>query len=315
MSQVKQIQFDPNLFKSGGTRRKRAIKGPTEKVQAAAQAADKARTRRITDQKVNQHLLKEIRQRQQERNRQMVQSATAISNPPVRNDAKRNDTKREGAFEESMQYLAKVAAHGVQKPKVVFNPKIMASTNPSPTNSSSVQPPYSCLKGSVRPNFKEWQLMQRNAPAVRAPTHTYDLKHQRAKEINDTLDLLDDDEDESESGDEDQGTEPVVPKAYQRRRHVRTYRVGMSKVKPQVAVLLSNKTRRQSVSDRLTQLKKEPMRKVKQELIRNGFIKLGSTAPDNVLRTMHEAIHMIGDVKNYSPDIVIHNLMHRDEPS
>jgi hypothetical protein len=96
------------------------------------------------------------------------------------------------------------------------------------------------------------------------------------------------------------------------KRHVRTYRLGRSK-QGLVSVLLSNKQIRRTISKKKHDLKRLPMQKVRQDLVRKGFIRMGSTAPDNVLREIYENVEMIGQVRNFSPDILMHNLLGEKE--
>ena len=44
-------------------------------------------------------------------------------------------------------------------------------------------------------------------------------------------------------------------------------------------------------------------------LYKKSFIKVGSTAPDKVLRDMYESIILTGDVNNKNSHILIHNYM------
>ena len=90
---------------------------------------------------------------------------------------------------------------------------------------------------------------------------------------------------------------------------MRTFRVGKSKTRPLISVLLPSKTIRQNVTQKAKMLKKEPIGKVKQNLVQGGFIRMGSTAPDSVLREIYENVAMIGEVKNFSPEILMYNML------
>lgn len=95
----------------------------------------------------------------------------------------------------------------------------------------------------------------------------------------------------------------IIP---QRKRIKRTFRVGRDK--NTVGVLLKNKHVRTRVSTDLKKLKNHKMNEVRSYLVKRGFIKVGSTAPDDVLRRMYEAIHSIGgEMRNHNADITISN--------
>lgn len=88
----------------------------------------------------------------------------------------------------------------------------------------------------------------------------------------------------------------------------RTYRVGRDKYKPAVGVLLPNKTIKNNVTTTAYMLKQTPIAEVRKFLLKTGFIKVGSAAPNDVLRKIYESIKLIdGDVKNYNPDNLLYN--------
>jgi len=100
------------------------------------------------------------------------------------------------------------------------------------------------------------------------------------------------------------------PKQPCRRRKTlrRTYKIGKSKNTPKVSVLISNKTIRNQISNKSQMLKQTPIYDIKKHLIKNGFIKVGSIAPNDVLRKMYEtSMLMCGEIHNYNPDNLLYN--------
>jgi hypothetical protein len=99
----------------------------------------------------------------------------------------------------------------------------------------------------------------------------------------------------------------IVPKKVKKLMK-RTYRVGRDKYKPAVGVLLPNKTIKNNVTTTAYMLKQTPIAEVRKFLLKTGFIKVGSAAPNDVLRKIYESIKLIdGDVKNYNPDNLLYN--------
>jgi hypothetical protein len=91
----------------------------------------------------------------------------------------------------------------------------------------------------------------------------------------------------------------------------RTYKIGKSKVLPRVSVLVSNKTIRSNISIKTQELKQVPIHEVKRHLIKHGLIRIGSTAPNDVLRKMYESsLLMCGEVNNHNPDNLLYNFLH-----
>jgi hypothetical protein len=88
----------------------------------------------------------------------------------------------------------------------------------------------------------------------------------------------------------------------------RTFRVGRDKYKPAIGVLLPNKTIKNDVTIKSHMLKQTPISEVRKYLLKTGFIKVGSAAPNDVLRKIYESIKLIdGDVKNHNPDNLLFN--------
>ncbi|NBX71897.1 hypothetical protein EBQ91_03175 [bacterium] len=93
----------------------------------------------------------------------------------------------------------------------------------------------------------------------------------------------------------------------------RTFRVGKSRVAPKVSVLVSNKTIRKNIYTQSLLLKQTPIKEVKRYLIKHGFIRVGSIAPNHVLRKMYENARLIcGELKNHNPDNILYNFLHGD---
>lgn len=101
------------------------------------------------------------------------------------------------------------------------------------------------------------------------------------------------------------------PKKMKRKKTKRrTYKIGKSKVLPKVSVLVSNKTIRNNISTKKQLLKQVPLQDIKSYLMKRGFIKVGSTAPSDVLRKMYESAVMIcGEVQNHNPDNLLYNYL------
>ena len=105
-----------------------------------------------------------------------------------------------------------------------------------------------------------------------------------------------------------------VPKTKPNKLIRRTYHVGKDKYRPSVGVLLPNRTIRNNVTNKSFMLKNTPIDEIRRFLLKQGFIKVGSTSPNDVLRKMYESIMMIdGEIKNYNPDNLLYNFFN-DKP-
>jgi hypothetical protein len=103
-------------------------------------------------------------------------------------------------------------------------------------------------------------------------------------------------------------------KRYQKKTLKRRYNLGKCSTKPVVSVLLSNKTIRNHTTTKTQLLKQTPINDVKRYLIKHGFIRVGSTTPNDVLRKMYETSQLIcGEVHNHNEDNLLFNFLHNSE--
>jgi hypothetical protein len=94
----------------------------------------------------------------------------------------------------------------------------------------------------------------------------------------------------------------------------RTFYLGKDRFRPRVGVLLPNRTIRNNVTTKSFMIKQKPISEIRKFLLNKGFIKVGSTAPTDVLRKMYESIVLIdGEVKNHNPDNLLYNFFN-DNP-
>jgi len=103
----------------------------------------------------------------------------------------------------------------------------------------------------------------------------------------------------------------VLPKKFKRKKTKRrTYKIGKSKVLPKISVLVSNRTIRNNITTKKQLLRQVRIQEVKSYLMKRGFIKVGSTAPNDVLRKMYESAVMIcGEVQNHNPENLLYNYL------
>jgi len=110
--------------------------------------------------------------------------------------------------------------------------------------------------------------------------------------------------------------EKIKPKTIlkQKKTRRRTYKIGKSKVMAKISVLVSNKTIRKDISTKTQLLKQVPIQDIRKYLMKRGFIKVGSVAPNDVLRKMYEsAILICGEVQNHNPDNLLYNFLNNEK--
>jgi len=100
----------------------------------------------------------------------------------------------------------------------------------------------------------------------------------------------------------------------QRRIIRRTYKTGKSMIHPKISVLVSNRTIRNKTTETTQLLKQKPMNEIRRELIKRGLIRVGTIAPNDVLRKMYESMTLIcGEVQNHNPENLLYNFFNDNE--
>ncbi len=92
----------------------------------------------------------------------------------------------------------------------------------------------------------------------------------------------------------------------------RKYTLGKSRIKNKVGILLKNRSTRKNVLSAQKELKQHSINDVKKYLRQHNLIKIGSSAPNDVLRKIYETSILTGDINNNNKDILLHNFM-KDE--
>ena len=91
----------------------------------------------------------------------------------------------------------------------------------------------------------------------------------------------------------------------------RTFNIGRSNVYSRIGVIIKNRTLRNRITTQKQLLKQVDIDDIKRYLIKNGLIKVGTPAPDDVLRQMYESAVMIGgELRNYNVENLLHNYLH-----
>jgi hypothetical protein len=173
--------------------------------------------------------------------------------------------------------------------------------------------PYGCLKNGNLPTFKVWKNQTQKTNSIQPLRKTVaeispsESMKQYEEKLNDRILEL---SKQSQLEKIYSPINPVIHKPCKKQRRIlrRTFHVGKSKKYPHVSVLVSNKTIRNNTNLKFIDLKQSSIKDVKQYLLKQGLIKVGTTTPNDVLRKLYESAKLIpGEVKNYNPENLLYN--------
>lgn len=297
MSSTKKISINPEFFKlSNISTKKKSKKGKKEKPPTELVKKD---LKKQLINKVNEH-------------RKNIQKEKLVK------ETNENVKEISNNIDQSLEYLNTLAHKKVEKKKKRRERKQKNKTfkiTEEPTPSS--QPPYSNLKNSSRPTYKQWRKTVKNnkneninenpiknkisfgeGNEIQTETRIFeDSFEERQKKLSDLkINFTNLDKDIKEK-----------KKKVKRKHRTIRRKITLGKHKNRIGVLIKNKKTRKNISDELDVLKKKSINQVKKYLRKHNFIKIGCSAPDSLLKDMFVNVYSSGDIYNKNPDILLHN--------
>ena len=141
-------------------------------------------------------------------------------------------------------------------------------------------PPYSNLKGSNKPTYREWNKTYKTHGEPTGKTRITINENNNKKYLP---------------------TKKIIT------RKTKTIKYNLGKKGKTVGILIKNNKTRKKIKHELLSLKKKSIIEVKDYLHQKNLIKSGTLAPNDVLREIYEQSILSGDVVNESNQNLIHN--------
>ena len=128
---------------------------------------------------------------------------------------------------------------------------------------------------------------------------------ERAREINEQLRLQQMMREREEEYNKNE--EKIGGNLGKRKKTIRR-KLHTGKINDRVSILIPNKTIRNRFHNSTQKLHQTSIQEIRKFLLKQGFIKVGSSAPTEILRKMYEDLHMLGgEVKNMNGENIVYN--------
>lgn len=171
--------------------------------------------------------------------------------------------------------------------------------------------PYGCLKNGIKPSFKNWTRSNRpttsnhshNSPSLSFNNEPTSTSTSTNSSISNKSNIV-----TPTTVPTDVPTKVIATTAKQPttiKRHV----IGKSKKSRHVGVLIKNVNTRKMIINAHKDLKKTNINEVRNHLKNNGLLKVGTTAPIDVLRQTYEASILAGNINNKNGETLYHNFV------
>ena len=200
--------------------------------------------------------------------------------------------------------------------------------------------PYGCLKNGIKPSYKEWNKTQRNMVVtnpnlsvvidpniserenrlqnlknkikekqlVISNTNTNTITTEQENQV-----VIEENVKTPDNRPETVATNVESIKQILKRTIRKKYTLGKTKNNRTVGILIKDRNTRKQVLTAQRELKKKSVNDIKTYLKDHNLIKVGSNAPNDVLRKMYEASMLAGEITNSNSDTLLYNLLKDDK--
>lgn len=302
----KTIQINPELFTIGG--KKRDSKKRKKKVNPFSAA--------LKPNDVKKQLINRVKEAQKRKKEKLLHSKEE--------DVKDNNFAND--FTNTVNYLETVEKEKQKnkrkKRERKRRKKTMKSTEEAINNILKPAPAYGCLKNASKPTYREWKKTLKNKETHKEKklNITDDIQRNIKNERQDKLEELKQSFDKivsviepGEKMNNDKENMEILERKKKKKRTHKTKKVkrkltlGKNLKKGVIGVLIKNRTMRKKIKNENLKLHTKSNTIIRRYLLKHNLMKVGSAAPEDILRTTYENSYLAGDVINKNPDVLLHN--------
>ena len=204
-----------------------------------------------------------------------------------------------------------------------IHPSIHSPINPPIHPQINNDVPYGILKGGSKPTFRTWNKTQKNSNVnvFNERTNKLNLLKNKIREQNSMNPIPMNPIPMNPIPMNSIPMNPIPMNPIQKRSlkkiikktiH-RKFTLGKSKTKKIVSVLLKDNKTQKNIINAQKELKRQNMNDVKYYLKNHNLIKIGSNAPNDVIRKIYESSILAGEITNNNSDILLHNFQNTEE--
>lgn len=166
------------------------------------------------------------------------------------------------------------------------------------------QPPYSNLKGTGKPTYREWMKTRKRELGRPEGKPTITIQGDKIKHNSARAEKL-----AAIKKARKKKNPPMKRPMIKSKRITRTvkHKLGRGENDKKVSVLIKNRETRKRVQSEKSKLASVSIVDIKRELRKRNLIKSGTHAPNDVLRKMYEQMILTGDVTNKNAEVLMHN--------
>ena len=298
MSARKTIQINPDFFKMSGkskTKRKRDKKEKRKDLRLSIKPND-----------IKKKLMAKIKEHQK-------QKLDSEKNITTMEKEKKEQEKFTKDFNSQIDYLEKIIGSKKEKERKRKRRKRTRKHKETPTvvTSSPIAPapPYGCLKNGTKPTYSQYKKTLKVRDKVVLPDKDKESKDPIKPALFSRQDKLAKLKERLATPKKP----PPIKKLVSVKKTIKIYKLGKNKKKANVGVLVKSGKTRKLIRKEQEVLRKKCLSEIKDYLRKHNLIKVGSAAPESVLRKIYEDSFLAGNIYNKNPDNLLHNYLNNED--